>query len=395
MYVGLDVHQKTIDVTIAEDGRDGKVWRFGTIGGDLRSVDRMVDKLLTYKRPLHFVYEAGPCGFVLYRHLKERAQDCTVVAPAAVPKKASDRVKTDRRDATSLATSHRAGQLRAIYVPEPGDEAIRDVVRAREDALYARRQARQQLNSFLLRHGRRYTKSKWTIAHRRWLSDQIFDLAAERVTFEEYIQAIEECEKRVERLDRHIETAITDWRFLPLVRALQALRGVSLIVAVTVVAEIGDMTRFRPRELMAFLGMIPSEYSSGDKRRLGSITKCGNGHVRRVLCEAAWAYDNMPKISRHLLKRQEGLPQEVIAAAWKAQIRLCGRFRRLNKTGKHRNKINTAIARELAGFMWHIAMLVDGKQPIKKEPEAEVYILKRKPSKTPGRRRIRIAAPAA
>ncbi len=294
MYVGMDVHQKTIDITVAEDGRLGRVWRFGTIGGDLKAVDRAVDKLLEHQTTLHFVYEAGPCGFVLYRHLTARGQDCTVVAPAAVPKKPSDRVKTDKRDADTLATTHRSGQLRAIYVPAPADEAVRDLVRAREDAVHARRVARQQLNSFLLRHGRHYTKQKWTAAHRRWLSDELFELATARITCEEYRLAITECEHRVERLERQVAAAPHDWRFWPVVEALQALRGVSLIVAGTVVAEIGDLTRFRPRELMAFLDMVPSEYTTDDHRRLGKITKCGNGHVRRVLCEAAWAYDHPP-----------------------------------------------------------------------------------------------------
>jgi transposase len=396
MYVGMDVHQKTIDVTVAEGDRDGKVWRFGTIGGDLKAVDRMLDKLLGYKRPLHFVYEAGPCGFVLHRHLKGRGQDCTVVSPAAVPKKSSDRVKTDRRDADKLATSHRSGQLRAIHVPEPQDEAMRDVVRAREDAVEARRRERQHLNSFCLRHGRSYTKKKWTEVHRRWLSDQIFELAAERVTFEEYIAAIAECERRVERLTAQIDALLPAWHFGREVEALQALRGVSKIVAVTLMAELGDLTRFKPAQLMAFVGLIPGEHSSGEKRRQGQITKCGNAHVRRVLCEAGWAYDNPPAISRHLLKRQEHLSPEVREAAWKAQVRLCGRFMHLSRARKHRNKINTAIARELLGFVWQIAVVVSGDTPQIEKQEKEVYRLKRPvPRKVPGRRRERVAAPGA
>jgi transposase len=389
----MDVHQKTIDITVAEEGRHGKVWRFGTIGGDLKAVDRAVDKLLEHGATLHFVYEAGPCGFVLYRHLTARGQECTVVAPAGVPRKPSDRVKTDKRDADKLATTHRSGELRAIYVPEPGDEAVRDLVRAREDAVYARRIARQQLNSFLLRHGRHYTKAKWTAPHRGWLADQLFELAAERITCEEYILTIKECEHRVERLERHVEAALREWRFLPVVDALQALRGVSLLVAGTVVAEIGDLTRFRPRELMGFLGMIPSERTSGDTRRLGKITKCGNGHVRRVLCEAAWAYDHPPKISRHLLKRQAHLAPAIVAAAWKAQTRLCARFRHLSATRMHRNKVNTAIARELSGFMWHIAVLATAMPPQELQPQ--VYRLKPAPHHKPGRTRVRVVAPAA
>lgn len=396
MYIGMDVHQKTIDVTVAEEGRNGKVWRFGTIGGDLKAVDRMVDELLEHGRPLHFVYEAGPCGFVLHRHLTGRGQQCTVVSPAAVPKRSSDRVKTDRRDADKLATSHRSGQLRAIHVPEPHDEAMRDLLRAREDALDARRRERQHLNSFCLRHGRSYTRTKWTMPHRGWLADQIFELAAQRVTFEEYIASIAECERRVERITAQIDALLPHWHFLPVVEALQALRGVSKVVAVTLVAEIGDMTRFTPPQLMAFLGLIPGEHSSGDKRRQGQITKCGNAHVRRVLCEAAWAYDNPPTISGHLLKRQQHLSPEIRAAAWKAQVRLCGRFHHLSRLRKHRNKINTAIARELVGFVWQIAVLVSGATPGIEKQEQEVYRLRRPGSpKAPGPRRQRVAAPAA
>jgi transposase len=211
------------------------------------------------------------------------------------------------------------------------------------------------------------------------------------VTFEECISAIEECERRVERLSRQIDALLPGWRFQPVVEAVQALRGVSKIVATTVVAEVGDLTRFTPRDLMGFLGLIPSEHSSGEKRRQGGITKTGNAHVRRVLCEAAWTYDNPPTISRHLLKRQEHLSQEIRDVSWKAQIRLCGRFRHLGRVRKHRNKINTAVARELVGFIWHIATLVS----VDDQQDKEVYRLRRRAPKKPGRRRVRVAAPAA
>ena len=266
-------------------------------------------------------------------------------------------MKTDRRDAQKLACTHRAGQLRPIYVPAPADEAMRDLVRAREDSVERGRKARQQLNSFLLRHGRRYTRHKWTAVHRRWLSDLIFDLPADRIVFEESIAVVEECGRRVERLTQQVENLLPEWRFLPVVEALQALRGFSLIVSVTVVAELGDLTRFGPQNLMNFIGIVPSEYSTGERRRQGRITKCGNAHVRRVLCEAAWAYDNPPAISRHLLKRQENLPKEIRDVAWKAQLRSAPRFRHLTAARKHRNKINTAVARELRGFAWKIATL--------------------------------------
>lgn len=307
MFVGMDVHEKSIDITTAEHAHDGKVAHFGCIGGDLKSLDKAVDKLSASKAELHLVYEAGPSGYVIYRHLRERNLHCTVVSPGSVPKKPSDRVKTDRRDAHTLAVQHRAGALRAIYVPEPEDEAIRDLVRAREDAVHNRRRARQRLNSFMLRHGRHYAgKKKWSQAHRRWLAAQSFEHAAQRVTMEEYLGAIEEAEQRVERISDQIQALIVPWRLRPHVDALQALRGVSWVVAVTVVAEVGDLSRFTPRRLMAFLGLVPSEYSSGERRRQGAITKTGNAHVRRVLCEAGWAYVHQPAISARVLKRQEG-----------------------------------------------------------------------------------------
>ena len=389
MFVGMDVHQKSIDITVAEAGHDGKVWHFGCIGGDLKALDKAVDKLLEAGRPLHVVYEAGPSGYVIYRHLQGRGLPCTVVAPAQVPKKASDRIKTDRRDSQKLAVQHRAGALRAIYVPEPADEAMRDLVRAREDAVEARRRARQHLNSFLLRHGRRYGgKTKWSTAHRGWLAEQRFEHSAQRVTLEEYLGTIAEAEQRVERVSQQIRPLLPTWRWHPYVEALQALRGVSWIVATTVVAEVGDLRRFRPRELMGFLGMVPSEYSSGDTKRRGAITKSGNAHVRRVLCEAAWAYAQRPAISRELLKRQQDLPQEIRALAWKAQLRLCARCAHLSAARKHRNKINTAIARELTGFMWANAGAVGkpatanasvrGRATAKSGAPAQ-YVLRRQP----------------
>lgn len=399
MFVGMDVHEKSIDITTAEHAHDGKVAHFGCIGGDLKSLDKAVDKLSASKAELHLVYEAGPSGYVIYRHLRERNLHCTVVSPGSVPKKPSDRVKTDRRDAHTLAVQHRAGALRAIYVPEPEDEAIRDLVRAREDAVHNRRRARQRLNSFMLRHGRHYAgKKKWSQAHRRWLAAQSFEHAAQRVTMEEYLGAIEEAEQRVERISDQIQALIVPWRLRPHVDALQALRGVSWVVAVTVVAEVGDLSRFTPRRLMAFLGLVPSEYSSGERRRQGAITKTGNAHVRRVLCEAGWAYVHQPAISARVLKRQEGLPQAIRDIAWKAQLRLCKRFQHLSAQRKHRNKINTAIARELVGFMWDIARCVAQGTNQKKEDQLsktkrpDTIVLRRRPRTQPRSPRRKAAA---
>jgi transposase len=399
MFVGMDVHQKSIDITTAEQGHDGKVAHFGCIGGDLQSLDTAVDKLMESGAELRLVYEAGPCGYVIYRHLTGRGLHCTLVSPASVPKRPSDRVKTDRRDARTLALQHRAGALRAIYVPEPEDEAVRDLVRGREDAVHNRRRARQRLNSFMLRHGRRYSgKKKWSLAHRRWVAAQSFSHAAQRVTLEEYVGAIEEAEGRVERLSSQIQALVVAWRLKPYVDALQALRGVSWVVAVTVVAEVGDLSRFQPRRLMAFLGLVPSEYSSGERRRQGAITKSGNGHVRRVLGEAAWAYVHQPAISARVLKRQEELSKEIREVAWKAQLRLCPRFNHLSAQHKQRNKIVTAIARELVGFMWAIARCVAQGGNQTKEAERstttppDTIVLRRRPRPQSRNRARKVAA---
>jgi transposase len=382
MFVGMDVHKKSIDITAAEDGHQGKVSHFACIDGDLKSLDKAIDKLAKTGKELHVVYEAGPCGFVIYRHLKTREIACTVVSPAGVPKKPGDRVKTDRRDSKTLAVQHRAaGSLRAIYVPEVEDEAMRDLIRGREDAVHNRRRARQRINSFLLRHGRSFSgaKKKWGAVHRRWLAEQYFDLPAQRITLEEYIGAEEESDARVERLTSQIGSLLEGWKWRPVVEALQALRGVQLLVAVTVMAEVGDLSRFTPTGLMAFLGMVPSEYTTGDKRRQGAITKTGNAHVRRVLCEASHAYRYTPALTQYVRQRQKDLPKEIRDIGWKAQLRLCGRYRHLATAGKHPHKIRMAIARELCGFMWDIACRVQGVNRDKPAQRKDVIVLKRRP----------------
>ena len=350
--VGLDVHKETIDVVVAEPGAQGEVRHFGTIGGDLRAVDRMVKQLQGGGRRLQFVYEAGPCGFHLYRHLQAQGLECTVVSPSMTPKRSGDRIKTDRRDAEALARLHRAGELRGIYIPGPDDEAFRDLVRAREDAV-----TRHRVKALLLRHGYRYEgRAAWTFRYRQWLSNLKFATAAQQIAFQEYIDTIGEAERRVERLTEQIRVLLPEWKRAPVAAALQALRGVSMVTAVTLVAEIGDITRFsNPRELMAYLGLVPMEYSSGPKTRRGAITKAGNGHVRRVLAEAAWAYRGQARVGQALMWRQNGLPRPIIDIAWKAQLRLTGRFRRLAARGKSLPKVATAVARELTGFVWDIA----------------------------------------
>lgn len=363
-FVGMDVHQHSIDLTVAEGGHDGAVTHFASIGGDLDSLDRAVATLRQRTTALYFVYEAGPSGYGIYRHLRAAGLRCAVVAPAQVPKRPADRVKTDRRDSRTLAIQHRAGALRPIYVPDEDDEAMRDLVRAREDAVHNRRRARQRVNSFLLRHGRSYPhgKKNWGARHRRWLAAQSFERTAQRITLEEYVATADEGEARVTRLTEQIRSLLVSWRWQEVVAALQALRGVSLIVAVTVVAEVGDLTRFAPRELMAFLGLVPSEHSSGARRRQGAITKTGNAHVRRVLAEAAHAYRATPALTPYVRQRQVQLPKEIRDVGWKAQLRLCHRFRHLSAARKHPHKVRMALARELTGFMLDIARRVAAPQ---------------------------------
>jgi transposase len=290
---------------------------------------------------LVFAYEAGPCGYWLYRYLTRKGQTCFVVAPSLIPQKAGDRVKTDRRDALHLARQMRSGDLTPVYVPSVDDEAIRDLSRAREDAIGDLKAAKFRLKSFLLRHDIRYSgKANWNEAHLRYLSRVVCPTPAQQIVYQEYLRAVAEHMERLNRIEAELADQAKPWRLSPVVEALQALRGVQWTVAVTTVAEVGDLTRFdTPRQLMAYLGLVPSEHSSGEKRRLGGITKTGNAHARRVLVEGAWAYRYPAKVSPHIQKRQEGLPKSVQDIAWKAQVRLCKRFRQLTARGKHPNVV--------------------------------------------------------
>jgi transposase len=355
-YIGLDVHKETIAVALAEAGKRGEVREYGTIANTPTALKALASKLAKSGLALRFCYEAGPCGYGIQRQLSAAGHDCVVVAPSLIPRKPGDRIKSDRRDAANLARLHRAGELTPVWVPDPAHEAVRDLVRARQAAVRALRQARQQLSGFLLRQGQHYSRPAWTLMHRRWLAGLRFAQAAHHLVLEDCIAAVEAATARRDRLEAHIAAALPDWSLAPVVRALQALRGMALVAAATLVAELGDITRFtNPQQLMAYLGLVPSEHSSGGTRRQGAITKAGNGSARRMLIEAAWSYRFPARISRELLLRQEGLAKPIRDTAWKAQERLCGRYRKLARAGKPPNVVTAAIARELAGFVWAIA----------------------------------------
>ena len=312
VFVGLDTSKLKIAVAVAEDGRQGEVRFLGEIDNTPEAVRRLVSKLSGKHRELLFCYEAGPTGYGLQRQISALGHECAVIAPSLIPKRPGERVKTNRRDALTLARLHRAGELTAIWVPDPGHEAVRELVRAREAAMEDLREKRQHLQSFLLRHGRIFSGHKpWTRAHARWLSELIFEHPAQYLVLREYRQAIEDAEARLERLNQQVAEVVKTWSMAPVVEAYQALRGVALLTAVTFVAEIGDVRRFgSPRQLMAYLGLVPCESSTGERVRRGSITKAGNPRVRRVLIEGAWTYRFPARMSRVLQERQEGLPAD-------------------------------------------------------------------------------------
>lgn len=355
-YVGLDVHKESIVVALASAGLRGEVREYGRIANTPAALERLLRKLGGDGMMLRFCYEAGPCGYGLHRRLSARGHECVVVAPSLIPKRAGDRIKTDRRDAASLAKLHRAGELTAVWVPDVGHEAMRDLVRARLDAVHSLRRARQQLSGFLLRQGCHYSRPAWTKLHRRWLAGLKFEQAVHHIVLEDYMAAVDVAATRRDRLTAQIEAMLPDWTLAPVVAALQTMRGMALVNAATLIAELGDLSRFaNPRQLMAYLGLVPSEHSSGASIKRGGITKAGNGAARRLLIEAAWSYRFPARISRELLSRQENQPKSIRDIAWKGQLRLCARYRRLARTGKPANVVTTAIARELSGFVWAIA----------------------------------------
>lgn len=356
-FVGMDVHKESIEVAIAQGG---EAKRYGRFAGNAAAVDQIARRVGVRGGEVQFVYEAGPCGFWIYRRLRRKGFHCMVVSPSMTPRRSGDRIKTDRRDALNLAQLACGGQLTAIYVPDERDEAIRDLVRAREDSVCVQRQARQRLQALLLRNEIRYAgKTAWSAGHRRWLAGIKLPDPAQQIAFEEYVQSIEEADARLKRLAQVIAVHLESWRWKPLVDALQAFRGIESIHAVRIVAELGDLTRFvSPRKLMGYLGLIPSENSSGARRRQGAITKTGNRSARRAFVEAAHAYRHPARVSWVIARRQGSIPKDVVDIAWKAQLRLCARHRKLSARGINRNKVTVAIARELCGFIWAVGQIV-------------------------------------
>jgi transposase len=353
-FVGLDVHKDSIVAAMAD--YSGAVEPLGSVPYSAKAVVKALGKMEVPLDEVVCCYEAGPTGFGLQRDLQRRGVQCHVVAPSLVPTTQGDRVKTDRRDAKKLARYLRSGDLVAVHVPDEETEAIRDLERARDDAMKAQRVSRQTLGAFLLRRGRRYSgKTRWTRTHLDWIRKQKFTEVAAQLTLEDYLYTLEQAISRVERLTQQIGEVVEQWHLAPLVKALQAFRAIRLITAVVLAAELGDLRRFRSApKLMCYVGLVPSEHSTGDKTHRGGITKMGNGHVRRVLVEAAWAYRFRPAVSRCLRERQQGLSKEVLDISWKAQQRLCPRYRRLLARGKNKQQTVTAIARELAGFVWAV-----------------------------------------
>lgn len=354
-YVGLDVHKNTVAVAVAA-ASGGEVRDVGTVDSGLGSIGKVLRKMGTPDELL-VTYEAGPTGYGLYRWLVTKGYQAQVIAPSLIPRKAGNRIKTDRRDARMLARLARAEELTAITVPDARDEAVRDLTRAREDAIGARQAARQQLQGLLLRHGVIYSgRSAWTKAHAHWLAMVKLPHPVQQTVFTEYWQAVQWADARIARLEQTMRDTLPTWRWRAVVEAVMSMRGLALVAAMTVVAEVGDVRRFEhPRELMAYLGLVPSEHSSGLTVRKGAITKTGNAHARRMLVEAAWSYRFTARIGRELQRRQEGQSEAVCALSWKAQQRLCKRFAALRGRGLHQNKICTAVARELAGFIWAMA----------------------------------------
>ena len=371
-FLGLDVHADTIAVAVAE--ANGQVHSIGVIPNRIDNLRRLVRRMGRVES-LRACYEAGPCGYVLYWQLTKMGVHCDVVAPTLIPVKPGDRVKTDRRDATKLARSYRSGDLTAVWVPDAAHEALRDLLRAREAAKKDQLRARHRLQKFLLRRGQLPPDGikAWTSRHLAWVKTLRLGQQALDATLLDYLTEVDHARERIERLERAIDHAIAaaPAEIRAVVDGLQALRGVARISAATIVAEVGQISRFaKPRQLMGYTGAVPSEHSSGESIRRGTITKTGNAHLRRILIEAAWAYRYRPNIGRNLHLRQEGTSEDVKAIAWKAQHRLHHRYVTLAARGKTKQHIITAIARELAGFVWAVGVTVEKQQLSTKRAKA-------------------------
>jgi transposase len=366
LFNGLDVHNDTIAVSLAP-GDSTEVRRYGIIGGSHDDVLRLIKKL-SAAHPgvaLKFCYEAGPRGYPLCRFIRSHGAECIVVAPSKVPRQPGDRVKTDRRDADQLARLYRAGELTGIYVPDPQDEAVRDLIRARCQVQKQQHRARQQLKMFLLRHNIGYSGTKaWTAAHLRFLATVKLPFAEQQFVFQEMVNVISQAGQRLEHYDKQIVSVVEGWRWEPVVKALMSLRGVALLTGATLVAELGDLHRFATApQLMSYLGLCPSEHTTGKDRQQGGITKLGNGIARKAIIEAAWNNIRPARISRTVLARQEGLPKAVTEAAWNAQTRLHQRYKHLTGVGRKKSQVAAAaLGRELAGFVWAIGRMVKPRE---------------------------------
>ncbi len=357
-FIGLDVHKDTLAIAVALPGR-GEPAYWGEIANEPKALNKWLERLGTEfgGALLLFCYEAGPCGYGLYRQLLEVGHECQVVAPSLIPKKPGERIKTDRRDALKLARLLRAGDLTAVWVPDAEQEAMRDLTRARDDMKSQQRKARQQLNAFVLRQGQHWPrgKSRWTQTHYNWLESLRFDQPWLQIVLQEYIDAVKAATQRVDDLTDQMMRVLPSWSLSPVVDALVALRGIDKLAAMVLLAELGDISRFAsPKQLMAYLGLVPSEHSTGNRRRQGGITLTGNSHARRMLVECAWSYRFPARQTMHLKRKAKNASEQAKAIAWRAQKRLCGRYRQLSQSGKNIKLVCVAIARELVGFIWDI-----------------------------------------
>lgn len=372
-YIALDVHSEKVAIAYTREGSREEATYYGSCGGSVPNTEvtlrRIAKKLGVDFRDLMVCYEAGPTGFVLARRLIHLGLDCIVIAPTKTERKPGERIKTDRRDAQKLAKLFRNGDLTPVRIPPASDEAVRDVCRARTDAVEDLSRSKQRLLSFLLRNGYRPKGTRWSEPYFRYLRELVLPDPNQKIVLEEYLQAIDSGIQRVERLEGKMFALLPDWEWEPVVRALMAFKGFKEVAAMITISELGDLTRFKhPRQLMAFLGLVPSEESTGTKRRQGSITKCGNGHARWLLVESAQAYRNTPKVSANLSKRQEGQPRAVKELSWRAQNRLSHRYRKLKARGKRENKVIVAVARELCAFIWELHQIMTDQLPTNARP---------------------------